>query len=128
MKPLIPAAMLAAVALAACNTDGARGPTPTSACFLPSDVDRWGAVDALQFWAETRRGDVSTGRLTTVCPTVDWSNQIAIQPEFGRTVCPGQRARLIVPDFATRTEVCYVDNIRLASPEEGARLKHRAPS
>lgn len=123
---LISASMFAAVALSACTADGPSERTP-SACFLPGDVERWGAVDALQFWVETDRGDVYAGRMETVCPTADWSNRIAIQPFVGRMICPGQEVRLVIPDPATRTEVCYVRELRLVTPEEGARLQSRAP-
>lgn len=125
MKPLA-LVLVAVFALAGCSADGPAERTPR-ACFLPSDVERWGAVDALHFWVETDRGDVYAGRLDTICPTADWSNQIAIQPSVGRLVCPGQEVRLIVPDRTTRTEICYVQSLELVTPEEGARLQSRAP-
>ncbi len=127
MKALCLILSVCSAGLVACNTDNPLRERPPAACFRPSDVARWGEFEQTQFWVETERGDVFAGRLRSACPSVGWVNQIAIQPEAGRDVCSGDRARIVAPDPTSRTEVCLVDNFHPVSPADAAVLtKKRA--
>lgn len=116
---------LSACTLIGCSTDSPSTERPHLNCFRPSEVARWGSFERTQFWVETARGDVYAGRLRSVCPSVDWAKQLSIQPQAGWEVCPGDQARLVVPDPTSRTEICEVDSFHPVSGEDAAALTRK---
>ena len=122
MRALVWLSAAAIGGLAACNTD-APLPNEPRVCFRASEVTDWGGKQALLFYVRTHRGDVFEGRLRDVCPEVDFTHKIAIQPTLGaQRVCPGQGAMLTMEHPSGRAERCAVEDFRLLTPAEAQTL------
>ena len=106
--PLVSASglLLAAMAVAAC----APSPAPLDAsgqpreCFFANRADSYSdGGDGLILVRDGARG-VFEMEVTGVCPDIDWSRALAIEPLVGASrLCVGDHATLLVPSTLSRS-------------------------
>lgn len=118
MRPMLIAAGAAVLALASCAPTATPGVAGARQCFFASQANTFQADDARTVFVTVGARDVYRLDLAGPCPDVDWTQQLAIRPRGGGSVCAGFDAELIVPQAAGSTYRCQIRTVTKLTEEE----------
>jgi len=128
MKILATAAFLAAaltVSASAQPPPGAPPPSkPAPACFWPSSINNFAAVDEENLYLRVGIRDVYRAKLFANCLDLDWVHHLALVSHGSSVLCEGSNldTDVVVRDVGIGRQRCPVTDLRKLTPDEVAAL------